>query len=188
MICPYCKNDVPDDSIFCPDCGKRIAEAKDSEGEKENKPEPPADTPEYSGNKPEPEGYKPESAGNKPSQPTSPEHKEDFYKEGDILYYSLNPSDAEGGGNSAHWIHGNGCGGNIYVGNNAICVCGRCRKSAEIKYWWPTGEKRQGNGYIIESVEIAPRQQQLQDILRILPVDRAGLKWLNEITSILITK
>lgn len=143
MICPYCKNEIPDDSLFCVDCGKEITNADFDK-----------------------------------------ECNEDSFTEEDVVYYSLNPTDTNGTIINERWIHGNNCGGSIYVGNNAICKCGKCRKSADVKLWHKVNDSDNDIVY----VDITTNEQPLQDILRILPVDRAGLKWLNEITSRLITK
>ncbi|MBD5302830.1 MAG: zinc ribbon domain-containing protein [Bacteroides sp.] len=149
MICPNCNNEIPDDSIFCVDCGKKLRD-------------------------------------NGTESPSAPECEcnENSFTEAGILYYSLNPSDECPADIDERWIHGNNCGGTIYIGNNAICVCGKCHKSSDIKYWHKTGEIKDN----IIQVDVSSEEQPLQDILKILPVNRAGLKWLNEITSRLITK
>lgn len=143
MICPHCKNEIPDDSLFCVDCGEKI--------------------------------YNNDSVK---------EHNEDSFTEEGIIYYSLNPSDTNGTIIGERWIHSNNCGGSIYVGNNAICQCGKCRKSGDIKLWHKVNDGDNNIAY----VDISTNEQPLQEILKILPVDRAGLKWLNQLTSKLITK
>lgn len=146
IVCLHCHNEIPDDSNFCPDCGRKVEEIC--------------------------------------SIPSGIEHSEDSFSEDGILYYSLNPTCSTENDGFERWIHGNNCGGIIYVGNNGSCICGKCHKSSNIKFWTQTEESDDN----IIKVDVSSEEQPLQDILKILPVNRAGLKWLNEITSILITK
>lgn len=116
--------------------------------------------------------------------PPENEHSEDSFSEDGILYYSLSPTESTENDIDERWIHAGNCGGIIYVGNNASCICGNCRKSSNIRFW---NEIEKSDNNVIK-VDVSSEERPIQDILKILPVNRAGLKWLNEITSILITK
>lgn len=175
MECYLCHSEIPDDSLFCPDCGADLRNKKEEEDtnsvpKQEESPRPtqeetPANTDEKE----------------REDNPAEKEITGDCFESEGKIYFSLNPKE-DTDDISERWIHGNGCGGTIYMGNNAMCVCGRCRKSADLRRWEKTGPATDG---VIE-VEISDKVQPLSEAMKALPINRADLKWLNETTGSLL--
>lgn len=98
---------------FCPECGTRINGGGVSSVQP-LKPEPPTPEPSY-----------------------FIDPNEDVCEIGGVTYCRLDASCPKcQSAERTHWIHAdNNCGGDIYIGNNAHLVCGKCGKDYSVEYW-----------------------------------------------------
>lgn len=184
--CPnYGKKVLPPDTIFCPDCGTKI--------DGDNGHEDPKDEDKIACSNPQCSNYgkKILSQGTNfcpqcgtrigevpPPPPPEPSYfidpDKDVCEKESVMYYHL-----------ANHLHtDDGCGGKIYVGDNAHLVCGKCGKSKEAKYWKRVvGANAQTSCSCTNTI-------QSDDVLALGAniTDIAGLSWFNKFTSALINQ
>ncbi len=176
MICPNCKHDIPDDSIFCPDCGQKQNDIPISDNQ-------PDDYHENSGNQPS-------SSNNDIQDGSSQEEIEiSFIKDG-ARYYCIGTSSSGEPILSPHcmrWRHAGNCGGNIFLGDNAKCICDKCGAIAPISKW----EIVETSDDKVAYVHICKELNKQFDVGKALLIGGeitkvAGVKWLNKFTDSLM--
>lgn len=175
MICPNCKHEIPDDSIFCPDCGQKQNDTSIPDNQ-------PDDCQENRGNQPS-------SPNNDIQEGSSQEEIEiSFIKDG-ARYYCIGTSSTDET-LSPHCLklrHAGNCSGNLFLGDNAKCLCDKCGAMAPI-HKWEIVETSDDKISYAQICKDANRQLDLQKALDIAAeiTTVAGVKWLNKFTDSLM--
>lgn len=173
---PNCKHDIPDDSIFCPDCGQKQEETPIPDNRKD-------DNRENSENQPSP-------SDNDNQDRHSPEKSEISFMKDGATYYCIGVSSSGEPLSSPHcmrWRHADNCGGNIFLGDNAKCICDKCGAIAPISEWEIVETSDEKIAYTRISKETSGEYDMGQALLiggETTTV--AGIKWLNRFTNSLM--
>lgn len=106
---PECKNHhqkvLPPNIKFCPECGTKIVA-------QQNNPQPQqSDNPTY-----------------------VIEPKLDKFEKDGVVYYKVASANQDEENHSLCYHEENGCGGEMYLGNNGILICGKCGEKERLEY------------------------------------------------------
>lgn len=179
----YKKKVLPADTKFCPECGSAIVkEVKPEPEEKDDKivcPNPECKNHHQKVLAPNtkfcPEcGTKIVAQSNEP-EPTSPTYvidpKLDKYEKDGVVYYKV-----------ANYKHGdNDCGGDIYIGDNAIAICGKCGKQKHFRYWLLADNNTNQGFPLLFCSDVIQGRIDISIISSV--ISKAGLKWFNICTN-----
>lgn len=127
MICPFCNSEIPDDSVYCPDCG----------GKQVCGDEPHSDKPleDSSNNHDNVSDNLNNSSQENEYQSFETEENAPFTKDGAHFYCIEAKATDNTGKFKFKWLHGNNCKGSLFIGDNAICLCRKCGASAPVNHW-----------------------------------------------------
>lgn len=106
---PECKNHhqkvLPPTTKFCPECGTKIVA-------QQNDPQP-----------------------QQPSNPTYViDPKLDKFEKNGVVYYKVTSANQDEENHFLCYHEENGCGGEMYLGNNGVLFCGKCGKKKKLEY------------------------------------------------------
>lgn len=173
MICnnPDCKHEIPDEALFCPDCGWKQSMFE------ENKPQKEDTSSTHDRTVLDP--TQSEHSLHQESKPST------FTKEG-ICYYRIQHNDSyHSNYGNVTWIHSGQCGGEIFLGDNATCICNKCGAHAPIIYWNPQNQTDTKIQYVKIDMGHRFSYQEILAIAGNLSME-AGIKWLRDFTRNLI--
>lgn len=178
MICLFCKNEIPDDSVFCPDCGgKQMCDDGSQPGL------PPEDSSDNHDNVSD--NLDNSTQGNE-SQSFETEDNAPFTKDGAHFYCVEAKATDNPGRFKFKWLHGNNCKGSLFLGDNAICLCHKCGDSAPVNQWQIASTDNN-----ISELNIEPSKASEYDPQQAMYVAGeittvAGMDWLHSFTQSLI--
>lgn len=142
----YRKKVLPVDTKFCPECGSAIVkDVKPEPEEKDDKiacPNPECKNHHQKVLAPNtkfcPEcGTKIVAQSNEPEQTSSTyviNPKLDKYEKDGVVYYKVASANQDEENHSLCYHEDNGCGGEMYLGNNGALICGKCGKKKKLEY------------------------------------------------------
>lgn len=109
---PECKNHhqnvLSPTTKFCPECGTKI-------DAQQNNPQP-----------------------QQPAKPSNPTYvidpKLDKFEKDGVVYYKVASANQDEENHSLCYHEENGCGGEMYLGNNGVLICGKCGEKKKLEY------------------------------------------------------
>lgn len=179
----YKKKVLPADTKFCPECGSVIVKDVPLEpGVKDEKiacPNPECKNHHQKVLSPNTK-FCPECGTKIVAQSNEPEQtpltyvidpKLDKYERDGVVYYKV-----------ANYKHGdNDCGGDIYIGDNAIAICGKCGKQKHFRYWLLADNNTNQGFPLLFCSDVIQGRIDISIISSV--ISKAGLKWFNICTN-----
>lgn len=179
----YKKKVLPADTKFCPECGSVIVKKVPLEpGVKDEKiacPNPECKNHHQKVLSPNTK-FCPECGTKIVAQSNEPEQtpltyvidpKLDKYERDGVVYYKV-----------ANYKHGdNDCGGDIYIGDNAIAICGKCGKQKHFRYWLLADNNTNQGFPLLFCSDVIQGRIDISIISSV--ISKAGLKWFNICTN-----